>query len=259
MISVPGDTRLLLVSVTTKPARPEGRILVKKWSKKRGIETHEKFSPIVRGQVLDFPDVVFHPTNAPAGGGGGGGMVPIFPLPGAGGRGIPPGPGGVGGGGRGMTPPGAMPPAMPPGVRGDPRMMPNMRPQGPAVAAANGPFKVNYLTHMIVVDLRGGELLHGRKGGSLQLHAPGGILLQDPDGNLVVRDELDDLPTCSEITRDDPSEEAAPTAHPKAGHGGAPAKGGPPGQLPTPGERPKKAAGKPGKAGGTPGKAGRKP
>jgi hypothetical protein len=125
-----------------------------------------------------------------------------------------------------------------------------MRPQGAAIAAdANRAFKVNYFTHMIVVDLRGGELLRGRRGGSIGLHAPGNMLLQDPDGNLVVRDEMDDLPTCREVTRDDPQEETAPPVRPKAGHGGPVAKEGPLGQPPTKKEKPKKAAGNPKKPG----------
>ena len=230
-----------------------------KWSKKHGIETHEKFSAIVRGEVADFPDVVWKQTNTAAGGGGG--MVPPFFPPGAGGRGVP-GAGRVGAGGLGGGPatlPGG-PGGMPPGMPRDPRMMPPMRPQGPLIAAdANRSFKVNYFTHTIVVDLRGGELLRGRKGGnSLRLAAPGDILLQDPDGNLVVRDELDDLPTCGEVTRDDASEEIVVPVRPKSAHGGAAGKGGPLDQMPTPGEKPKKTSGKSGKTGGNPKKPGRK-
>ncbi len=87
VISVPGDTRILLVSVAAKPARPEGRILVTKWSKKYGVEAHKEFSPIVRGEVVDFPEEIFKPAGATMGGGGG--MVSPFFPPGAGGRGVP--------------------------------------------------------------------------------------------------------------------------------------------------------------------------
>ncbi len=138
-------------------------------------------------------------------------------------------------------------------------MMPPMRPQGPVIAAnANRPFRVNYFTHTIVVDLRGGELLRGRKGGNgLRLAAPSDMLLQDAEGNLVVRDELDDLPACGEVAGNDTPEEFVLPARPKAAHGGAPGKGGPLDQMPTPREKPKKTSGKSGKTGGNPKKPGR--
>jgi hypothetical protein len=57
-ISVPRDTRILLVSV--KPPRPggepTGEVLITKWVEKTGVEAFIKESPIARGQVLNFPD-----------------------------------------------------------------------------------------------------------------------------------------------------------------------------------------------------------
>ena len=58
VIAVPRDTRILLVSV--KPPRaggePTGEILITKWVEQTGVEVFIKESPIVRGQVLNFPD-----------------------------------------------------------------------------------------------------------------------------------------------------------------------------------------------------------
>jgi hypothetical protein len=240
LVTVQDDTRILAVSVTAKSTRdPVAKILVNKWSKKQGRQTHNEFD-VVRGQVADFPDVVVQPSDVnrdmrtPPGGGmmpmpGGRGMMPVpggfgggmMPVPGgAGGRGMMPMPGGAGG--RGMMP-------MPgPGGRG---MMPmpggpggQMIPPGGGMAmpGVTGAFKVNYFTHAIIVDLRGGETLRGRKSNSLHLSAPGAILLQDRDGNLVVRDELDDLPAYREIV---PAEAAAPPA-PNPAHERTPAKAG---------------------------------
>jgi hypothetical protein len=237
VISVPGNTRILAVSV--KPGRdPVGRVLVTKWSGRKGIEAHKEFS-VVRGQVIDFPDETFKPpantTTVRPGGFGPGGMPPGAMPPGAG-R-IPPGamPPGIGPGGRmgpGMAP-GAMPPGgmMPPGAG---RMGPGMGPggmpmpmpggRGPAgMPDANAEFKVNYFTRAIALDFSGGELLRGRKSNGLRLAAPGEILLLDADGNLVVRDELDDKATCDQITASEnaaaPDGAAPPHAGPAGGRG----------------------------------------
>ncbi len=245
LVTVADDTRVLAVSVTSKAREPVGKVLVNRWSRQRGCETHNEFD-VVRGQVLDFPDVTARPENqnggagVPPGGPGGGGMMPLggrgsggmMPIgPGGfGGRGM--GPGAVGGpggfGGRGMGPgavggpggygPGALggPGGYGPGALGGPggygpgalggggiRPGGNM-PGGPPGGGVpiGGSFKVNYITHAIIVDFRGGELLRGRKTGtshSLHLSAPGAILMQDRDGNLIVHDELDDLPEYKKI------------------------------------------------------------
>jgi len=49
-------------------------------------------------------------------------------------------------------------------------------------------FDVDYLTEALVVDINGGQRLPGKD----RLSAPGEILLLDPDGSLVVHDELED-------------------------------------------------------------------
>ena len=232
LVSVPDDTRILAVSVTSKAHDPVGRILVNKWSKKHGRETHDEFD-VVRGQVADFPDRVARPENQNGGagtppggpggmmpiGGGGGGMMPMpggrggggmMPMPGGGGGGMMPMPGGgFGGGGRGG-------------------MMPM-----PGVGGAATSFKVNYITRAIIVDFRGGEPLRGRKANSLRLSAPGAILLQDRDGNLIVRDELDDLAAYKQIV---PSETPVPQPiQPKKPPRERPAPKGPPHDKQPPG------------------------
>ena len=64
-IAVPRDTRILLVSVKPPPAtggEPSGEVLITKWVEQTGAEVFIKVpadpkdSPIVRGQVLNFPD-----------------------------------------------------------------------------------------------------------------------------------------------------------------------------------------------------------
>jgi hypothetical protein len=266
LVSVPDDTRILAVSVTSKAHDPVGRILVNKWSKKHGCETHDEFD-VVRGQVADFLDRVAKPENQSGGAGaaprgpGGGGMLPI----GGGGGGMMPMPGGVGGGGRGGMPlmPGGVGgggrggmPLMPGGVggggvggggRGGMPLMPGGvggyggggrggMPPGMFPVAGGGSFKVNYITRATVVDFRGGEPLRGRKANSLHLSAPGAILLQDRDGNLVVRDELDDLAAYKQIV---PSETPVPQPiQPKKPPRERPApKGGPHDKQPPGGHR----------------------
>jgi hypothetical protein len=252
-ISVPGGTSILAVSVSNNKATREhlGRVLVTKWSKKHGVEAFDKVD-VQHGSVVDFSKA-FKPSdqaNAAAGPGippggmmpGGHGMMP----PG----GMPPGgmpPGGMMPGGHGMVPPGGL------GPMGG--MRPGPTPAGPTF---NGSFMVNYFTRAIIIDLRGGETLHGRRGSSLRLSAPGAMLLQDADGNLVVRDEIDDLPAYDRIAGSKtPEAPAAPTQRPKAaGPGRAPAKGGAadkPGSKP---EAPKKTGGSTPRPGRTPKKSG---
>jgi hypothetical protein len=79
-----------------------------------------------------------------------------------------------------------------------------------------GDNKVSFRTEMAIVDIRGGEKLPGRARKALTV--PGQILVLEPDGTLVVRNELDDLPACDALTK---------TA--------APEEEGPPGPGPTPG------------------------
>ena len=81
MISVPGGTSILAVSVTNKATREHlGRILVTKWSKKHGIEAFDKLDNVQHGTVVDFSKAFKPSDQANAGPGGGmmgpGGMMP---------------------------------------------------------------------------------------------------------------------------------------------------------------------------------------
>lgn len=206
VIAVPTDSRILAVSV--KPARasvdPSGKIVVTKWSKKKGIEAWEEF-PVVRGLLANFSDKTFTPatgTGRPVGG-----------------IGMPMGPGGMG---RAMMPGGMNGLMGLEGVAGkkakgadaaakkaeaaakkaakkakaDNKDVPGAGMFGGPIVGTNtvntNAFKVNYFSHAVVVDFRGGEVLPGRKGNSLKVTSGGDILLIDADGNLVVCNELDD-------------------------------------------------------------------
>ena len=52
------------------------------------------------------------------------------------------------------------------------------------------PEKVDFVTNTVLLDMRGGDRLPGK---DRELKTPGEMLLLDPDGILVVRNELDDL------------------------------------------------------------------
>ena len=64
-------------------------------------------------------------------------------------------------------------------------------------ANADEPIPVDYITDAITLDMRGGELLPGED----RVIAPGEILLLDPYGALVVRDEVADLPEYEQRTK----------------------------------------------------------
>jgi hypothetical protein len=51
--------------------------------------------------------------------------------------------------------------------------------------------KINYLTEMVYLDSTGGQRLIGRQGQDLE---PAQLLLLGPDGRLLVRNEIDDVP-----------------------------------------------------------------
>ena len=61
--------------------------------------------------------------------------------------------------------------------------------EGGLVAATDAPpISVNYETDALALDMRGGEILPGRA----KLSVPGEMLILDPDGSLVLHNELDD-------------------------------------------------------------------
>jgi hypothetical protein len=225
-ISVPRETRVLLVSVA--PGRsnhePSGKVMVAKWVEKNGIEAHGDFS-MVRGQVADFKQKFTPPNPLGAGAGQMGGMPPG----GTPGLGTPPAAAPGGGAGRvhgAPAPRRAAPPAAPPsdargGAHGRaagggaaPRdLAPPRAPGGgmPTPAAVTNEIEVDYVTGVTAIDFRGGQPLAatGRRGNSLKLCAVGEVLFLDPDGTLVVRNELDDESARKELTKTEDDAEAA--------------------------------------------------
>ena len=254
VVSVPRDSRILAGSVKAgrDASETSAKIMIVQWMQRKGIEAfqefpldvrHEfpdlwrdfsdlrhEFPDVRRGQVLDFRDVPFKPGTARSN------AVPVMgPM-------VPRRPMGPMPTGPMATGPMATGP-MPTGPMGPPRNFPPTpmpMPGGPSNAVM-----VNYITHAIALDFRGGEPLHGLKGSnSLKLTGAGDILVLDSDGNLVVRNELDDEPECARLNNTRP-ERSAPG---KAGGFGEPAG------LPAPhkggletleGSAPKKGAKKP--------------
>ena len=78
----------------------------------------------------------------------------------------------------------------------------------PTVTSA---IEVDYVTGVMAIDFRGGQPLAatGRRGNSLKLCAVGEVLFLDPDGTLVVRNELDDESARKELTKTEDDAEAA--------------------------------------------------
>ncbi len=250
VVSTPHDTRVLAVSVTAKQGRvdPIGTLMVAKWMQRKGFEAFDEVVAC-RGQMINLADKVFTPGNGsamqpipgmpghggshggpigPGGGSMGPGGGPMGPGPGGGGLwpgGGPMGPGGgLGPGGRGMWPGGG------PG-----------RPIMPTGPLSNQPFKLDYLSYIVAVDFRGGQDVTGRRGRNDPIHAPGEILLMDQDGNLEVRNELDDKPERAALKLAQGIVDTAPGAGPTTGPSMPPARGlGPhgttkPPTTPTPG------------------------
>ncbi len=193
VVSVPRDTRVLAVSVT--PGRgsrdPVGRVMLAKWVQRRGFTAYDEFE-VQRGEVLNYPEKKFRRveggTQAP---GGMGGMMPgemgtegaAPDMPGM--ERAPPN---LPRGGR-RNEPRRRPPGFPGEMPPDEMMEPDRGP-APAYAAPGDQWLVNYYANAVAIDFRGGERLSGRRGD--ELTSIGEILLLDAEGNLVVRNELED-------------------------------------------------------------------
>jgi hypothetical protein len=67
----------------------------------------------------------------------------------------------------------------------------------PSGAEGSHEIQVDYITGAIVVDFRGGDRLPGPRNSAL--NSAGEILVLDPDGNLVVHNELDDAPAYDDL------------------------------------------------------------
>jgi len=175
-VFVPRDDRLLAVSASSSPQvdrEPTATILAIHWDQQTGTEVADEFPDIKRGMVVNFPDQDMPQPETNMGMGGfppGAGLDPAGGLAGEGAagpreRGRRPSPRGAG---HPPAPPGGLPT---PGVVAPP------------------PAKIDYMTELLVLDIRGGQRLPGR---NRDLHEPGEILLLDPDGGLVVHRDVDD-------------------------------------------------------------------
>jgi hypothetical protein len=175
--SVLRDTQVLLVSV--KPGRnsdPSGELLMTAWNQSKGVEVFKQFS-ITRGDVANYGEESGKVVGGHVGQATETREMMLGPL-----------------GGRGAGPLEAMM------GRGPEKPAKPVKP-APAVATVGGGTKGNFDSGAIAVDLRGGERLAASGGRrSDVLESVGELLLLDPDGNLVVHNELDDLPTYEQIT-----------------------------------------------------------
>jgi hypothetical protein len=217
VIAAPRDTRVFLASI--KPGRgssePSAELLLTTWVQRKGVEIYKEFT-VTRGQVANYSDE----SGKSIGGGEGSSphAGPIMGLMPPLGHGASEGTAREGGGNRtspasdrsrtrtrdaaptrgpgagaGGPAPGALG-----GLLGAPGLLrgPTMAPPSSS-AGTSGTFKADFNSNQLTIDLRGGQRLSGR--GNNTINAPGQILLLDPDGYLMVRDELDDHPKLEEI------------------------------------------------------------
>lgn len=174
VISVPRDSRLLVVSVQPPPrpaADPTGKVMLISWVQNLGIEAYKELG-VGRGKVANFsgrfPENTAQPRAKKAA----------------------------------RRPSGEYDGAYDGGYQPPERMAVDALVQEAPL--------VDYLTDTLVLDLNGGERIPGNDG----LKRPGAMLLLDPDGNLVVRHELDDLAEYAEFR-----ERPLPGQQPGGGYG----------------------------------------
>lgn len=182
VINMPLDDSLLIAEVsksTRVDAEPTATVTAIHWDYEKGLEVFGEF-PITRGMVVNLYGKEI-PANLQVGGG------------------LRGGPGGIGG--LGMQPPGAPPRGGRRGAR------PVRQPKE----------TVDYVTEMLVLDLKGGERLPGR---TKKLTQPSSMLLFSPNGTMMVRSSVDD------------DEEREKLKNPKAG---GMRRGGMPGGMMGPG------------------------
>ncbi len=194
VVAVPRDDQLLLAEVIASrkfDTEPKAKIMAVHWDMQNGMEVSDDFEDIRRGMLANFLDhKVRDPQPAP---GAGGGMM-----------------GGPGMGGPGMGGPGMGEGMMEGGMGGRRPAKKQKKPRTKKAKKAgddagrlgagrgagawgmknNLPERVDFKTQCLVLDLRGGQRLVGK---NRDLDAPGEMLLLDPDGNLVVRNDVDDF------------------------------------------------------------------
>ena len=199
VISVPRDDQLLLAEVSTSQkfdSEPKAKIMAVHWDMQNGVEVSADFDDIRRGMVADFLDHKLkdpEPEKGPGLMGGPGMGRPGMGMPGM------MGPGMMEGG------PGAKQAAKKAAKKQRPTKAKKGRDDEDLLGGGRGGFggarpawgaddrrpeKVDFKTECLVLDMRGGERLAGK---NRDLNAPGEILLLDPDGNLVIRNDVEDF------------------------------------------------------------------
>jgi hypothetical protein len=215
VVSVPRDDRLLLVEI--KPARgsmdASERFALLHWNADQGaLVWNEKWA--FRGQFMNFTKEEAKAVSTPAGPTSGaltsGGQNPIENVP-------PP-----------AAPAddllGISAPTTHAGTHGATKA--NAKPTGP---------QADFLTELLLIDMRGGERQPGRDRGAKE---PGEALFLDIDGSMVVHNEVADTAEWQRTTTIQPVERVI--HHPKpAGRPGAVPGGAPAAPTPRPGARPR--------------------
>jgi hypothetical protein len=153
-VAVPRDSQVLVAS--TRASDGSASLMMVRFEEKDGVAASEEFVTVQRGQFLNY---LGRPAPETGPTGMMGGMGPMGPMGGMG----PMGPTGM------------------PYATGTPRRRDEDAPER----------KVDYITNALLLDVAGGGRLPGR---DRSLVEPGSILLLNADGNLVVQNELDDLP-----------------------------------------------------------------
>lgn len=159
VVNVPLDSRVLAgpVSVSANvTVAPKGELVTVFFNKEDGDEVAEKYT-VARGQLLNYLGVEVKEEKKPAGG-------------------------------MGSEMDYGMPEEMgedPYGMYGGASKKKERRSREPK----EEPKTVDYVTEMLVLDFLGGSTLPGT---DRNLKMPGRVLLMDPEGNLVLREELED-------------------------------------------------------------------
>ena len=167
VVNVPLDSQVLIVSALPKRGQGEtaAKVLLVRFEMETGIEAFKEFD-VFRGQWLNYLKQEFERTATGLATPGMGALYPSSEMM-AGTPGMP-----------GM-----------PGMPGAP-FGPGAR--KPAAGEEQEKEYVDYLTDCLVLDVTGGSPLPGRE--REKLTEPARMLLMDKDGNLLVRNEIDDLP-----------------------------------------------------------------
>ncbi|MCS7237699.1 MAG: hypothetical protein NZ899_05445 [Thermoguttaceae bacterium] len=174
---VPMDARVVVGPVKPAPTvmhEPAANVVILAFRAEDGLRTYQDFT-LFRGQLANLEGVIVKT-----------GLRPGMAYPGS----TPYGPEGL----EGLYMPemGGPPAGGPPSAPGAPGAPPGGRPGGPpgrpgTAQKTEQEEKFLYKTEMLVVDIAGGERLHRTES---SMTVPGELLVMDPNGTLLVLDEL---------------------------------------------------------------------